>query len=656
MAELPQFIYEEAFARNLGWLTEAEQLALRGKSVAIAGLGGVGGAHLLTLVRLGIGAFRIADFDRFSLPNFNRQVGATMGTIGRPKIDVLEEMALAINPTLILDRFPAGVKPENIDDFLAGADIFVDGLDFFALGIRRHVFKRCSELGIAAVTAAPIGMGTCFLVFEPGGMTFEEYFRLAGCSDEEKYLRFLIGLSPKRLSHQYLIDDSYVDLSAMRTPSTAAACQLCAGVTAVMVTKLLLRRSNVRAAPFHHHYDAYREKLVVTRLRFGNVGPLQQIKLKIGQRILTKMSGRVSPVRPVPASRTVLEEILNAARWAPSGDNKQPWKFEVTSDSTLTILVGTADGTNIYEYRDGEPLMLAAGMLLESIRIAATAHGRAMTWQSESSSRINVTLTPQENIVVDPLNSFLPLRTVDRWPYRWRRLTTLEATTLESVLEGRLLIEWHSSLPQRWRFARLCARSGDIRLRLRQAYEVHAEIIDWERKLSPRKIPAGALGVVPATRLLMRWALRSWGRVKWINRIFGTKAITFQMDYIPILWSAACFTMCLPKRDAQCHDRDSLLEAGIHIQRFWLTATRLGLAMQPLLSTLIFADYGSKLPCVIGDSRVVHKIEQLGQSFKDNLGHIPSEMVFLGRIGKSSSSSQACRSTRMSLEELTAFA
>ena len=74
------YIYQQAYARNIGWVTPAEQAALRGKRVAIAGMGGVGGVHLLTLARLGIGAFHIADFDTFDIANFNRQVGATMST------------------------------------------------------------------------------------------------------------------------------------------------------------------------------------------------------------------------------------------------------------------------------------------------------------------------------------------------------------------------------------------------------------------------------------------------------------------------------------------------------------------------------------------------------------------------------------------------
>src|SRR5574343_663958 len=105
----PAFNYDEAFSRNIGWVTLAEQAALRGKRVAIAGMGGVGGVHLLTLARLGVGAFHIADMDTFDVVNFNRQVGATVSTLGRPKVEVLARMALDINPELKLVRFPAGL-------------------------------------------------------------------------------------------------------------------------------------------------------------------------------------------------------------------------------------------------------------------------------------------------------------------------------------------------------------------------------------------------------------------------------------------------------------------------------------------------------------------------------------------------------------------
>ncbi len=80
------FGYADAFSRNIGWLTRSEQASLVNKSVAIAGMGGVGGNHLLTLARLGVGRFHIADFDTFEIHNFNRQVGATVSHLGRSKV------------------------------------------------------------------------------------------------------------------------------------------------------------------------------------------------------------------------------------------------------------------------------------------------------------------------------------------------------------------------------------------------------------------------------------------------------------------------------------------------------------------------------------------------------------------------------------------
>src|SRR6478609_1414031 len=99
------FDYDVAFSRNLGWVTPGEQQALRGKRVAIAGLGGVGGLHLLALARLGVGRFHLAEFDRFELANFNRQVGASMASLGLPKLEVMITLARNINPELEIVPF-----------------------------------------------------------------------------------------------------------------------------------------------------------------------------------------------------------------------------------------------------------------------------------------------------------------------------------------------------------------------------------------------------------------------------------------------------------------------------------------------------------------------------------------------------------------------
>ena len=278
------FSYFQAFDRNLGWVTEAEQKTLRTKRVAIAGLGGVGGIHLLTLTRLGIGNFNIADFDHFEIHNFNRQVGANVHSIGRPKIDVMAEMASAINPELDIRRFEDGVNAGNVERFLDGVDLYVDGLDFFVLDERQRVFDLCAARGIPAITVAPLGMGAALLVFMPGRMSFEEYFRMGQTSPTEKAARFLVGLSPSMLSMGYLVDPSRVDLVAHKAPSTPMGCDLCAGIAATEALKILLKRGCVVAAPWGVHFDAYKNRLKRTWRPGGNANPLQRALIALTMR------------------------------------------------------------------------------------------------------------------------------------------------------------------------------------------------------------------------------------------------------------------------------------------------------------------------------------------------------------------------------------
>ncbi|MEO5811753.1 MAG: ThiF family adenylyltransferase [Rhodanobacter sp.] len=278
------FDYTTAFSRTIGWITKAEQATLRTKRVAIAGLGGVGGAHLLTLTRLGIPAFNLADFDRFGTENFNRQAGATQSTLGQPKVDVVSRMARDINPDLDINKFPDGITLDNMEQFLSGVDLYVDGLDFFVLDIRAKLFALCAERGIPAITAAPLGMGAAVLAFLPGQMTFEEYFQLEGRPKNEQLLRFMVGLAPAVLHQGYLVDPSAVDLVNQRGPSTPMACEICAGIAATQALKILLGRGKVPAAPHGMHFDAYRNKLVHTWRPGGNRNPLQRLLLSVARR------------------------------------------------------------------------------------------------------------------------------------------------------------------------------------------------------------------------------------------------------------------------------------------------------------------------------------------------------------------------------------
>ncbi|WP_423599839.1 ThiF family adenylyltransferase [Roseateles sp. MS654] len=284
------FPYHESFSRNIGWVTEAEQETLRHARVAIGGLGGVGFSHALTLARFGVGKFTISDLDTFDWPNMNRQAGAFVSTIGRPKLDVAAETLRDINPEIELHEMPGGINDGNIDEFLRGASLYMDSLDIFALNLRRKVFARCRELGIPAVTAAPMGMGTAFLAFTPDSMSFEDYFALDGYSFEDQVLKFIVGVSPAMLQRHYLLNRGTVNLFKRKVPSTCAGIELAAGVAATNGVKLILGRGGVRTAPRGLHFDAYLNKMVKTWRPGGNRNPMQRLMFWYIRRLLNPTS------------------------------------------------------------------------------------------------------------------------------------------------------------------------------------------------------------------------------------------------------------------------------------------------------------------------------------------------------------------------------
>lgn len=108
--------------------------------VALPGLGGVGGGHTQVLAEMGVGAFHLADFDTFELANFNRHLGATMSSLGRPKAEVTGELIRKANPAADVTLFREGIQPENIGASLKNVDVVVDGIEFFAIGVRRMLY------------------------------------------------------------------------------------------------------------------------------------------------------------------------------------------------------------------------------------------------------------------------------------------------------------------------------------------------------------------------------------------------------------------------------------------------------------------------------------------------------------------------------------
>ncbi|MGD9124597.1 MAG: ThiF family adenylyltransferase [Desulfarculaceae bacterium] len=153
--------------------------ALEQPLVAIAGLGGVGGAAFMNLVRAGVRRFRLAENGIFDPPDMNRQFGALSQTMDRPKLDIYAEWAMGINSGVELELFPEGTTLDNLERFLTGVDIHIGATDVDkGKRMKDKGDAICQREGIPLFTAGALGMGCVMINHRPGGMTPAQFWPL----------------------------------------------------------------------------------------------------------------------------------------------------------------------------------------------------------------------------------------------------------------------------------------------------------------------------------------------------------------------------------------------------------------------------------------------------------------------------------------------
>ena len=125
---------------------------LRASRVVVFGVGGVGGYVVEVLARSGVGTIAMIDPDRVNLSNLNRQIVALHSTVGRLKVDVMEERIRDINPDCEVRKFPLFYLPENADEIdLAQYDYVVDCVD--TVKAKLEIIRRCHRLQIPVISS-----------------------------------------------------------------------------------------------------------------------------------------------------------------------------------------------------------------------------------------------------------------------------------------------------------------------------------------------------------------------------------------------------------------------------------------------------------------------------------------------------------------------
>lgn len=353
-------------------------------------------------------------------------------------------------------------------------------------------------------------------------------------------------------------------------------------------------------------------------------------------------------------------QIAELARWAPSGDNMQTWRFRIAAPDHLVVHAHDTRDHCVYD-RDGHPSQIAFGTLLETIAIAATGQGmlaritrQAMKPQSDCDPLeplrfvFDVHFTPEPGLAPDPLIKAIAVRTVQRRPMRTQALSAEHKRILEASVGPAYALAWIEGAGPKWKVAQLMFNNAKLRLTMPEAFLTHRDIIHWGVQKSSDRVPAAALGIDPGTLVLMKWAMGSWKRMSTVNTLMGTWAPRLQMDLIPGMACAAHFVL---KARTEPKSMDDYIDAGRALQRFWLTMTNLGLFMQPEMTPLIFSKY-------VRENRMDFTAKTGLQAFARKLERQTAELVFtdalhpvyMGRMGYGPA--PRARSVRREMNEL----
>ena len=234
------FDYAEMTRRNIGFVTGSEQERLRGGRVFVCGTGGMGGACLQSLARAGVGAFEIADFDSFEVSNLNRQVFATMTSLGRPKVEVTAERLREINPEIDVQIHGAGWLSQ-LEGILSRCKVVVNGMDDIAAGIQLY---RAAKAADATVIDAYSSTLPSVIVVAPGDPRPEERLRFP-----------TRGIAPERFTKEMLdrcklleIEHVLVHSSTADTLDLAIAGEIISGTRArISFAPMVITTGNLMA-------------------------------------------------------------------------------------------------------------------------------------------------------------------------------------------------------------------------------------------------------------------------------------------------------------------------------------------------------------------------------------------------------------------------
>ena len=174
--------YWEMVSRQMSIVSKSQQEKLKNSKITVIGCGGIGGAAIEMLARMGVGNLQIVDKDSFDVSNINRQLMSSFYSVGKSKTQVTEDTIQSINPFIKVESFEGELNESNVEKIVAGSDLVIDALDNL---VSRIILSRCArELEIPFIHGAIHGTMGQVTVFNNETPSYEELFKLPSKNNE----------------------------------------------------------------------------------------------------------------------------------------------------------------------------------------------------------------------------------------------------------------------------------------------------------------------------------------------------------------------------------------------------------------------------------------------------------------------------------------
>jgi nitroreductase len=565
--------------RNRYKITPADQEALRDKTIAVAGLS-VGLSVTLTMALEGVGGrFRLADFDSLGLSNLNRLPGG-VPDLGTNKAVLAARHLAELDPYLDVELFPAGVTDETLAAFLAPPlDLLVEECDDLAMKVRLREEARKRRV--------PVLMDTS----DRGMLDVERFDRepersllhgligdvraadLEGLTTKEKIPFALRILDDTRLTVELRASLAEVGHSIESWPQLGSAVMLGGAVAADAARRLLIGQFT----------DSGRFYVDVAGIvRDGAAAPLRPLPPPtVPQFRRPELPAQPGGCANGPPSEDEVRFLVGYAILAPSGGNCQPWRFEWRAGALHGYVL--PERTQRFLDFGDRAAYLALGAAAENVVLAAGALGLTAEIEpcpdsAEPLVAFRATFRRTGDTGEPDLFALLPLRVTNRKTGPRVPLTPAERAALVAGAASRggalRLIEGSSDLEATAAVMGRCDRY--LLLTPDGHRDTMGELrFDGDTVMQTRDgLDVDSLEVSPAERAVLA-VLADWEVMACVRRVGGGGGLEL-MARRAVAGSVALGMLFQPGTADS-----SFVCGGRAVQRMWLTATRLGLAIHP---------------------------------------------------------------------------